>query len=132
RQTAVIFDKVLLIAFLVGVGQFVIGDAFLKKLGLDFVVVVGYQHMVLVHCGFIVVGVGRDIMWHLKKVIGIAVNVCLWGCCQSDQHCVKVFKDGAVLFKDAAVALINDNQVKVSRREQPLSFHRLGVIDGVE
>ena len=132
RKAAVIFNKVILVTFLVGIRQIFVCNTFLQKLGFDLVVVVRHQHMILINRGFVVVGIGRDIMWSLKKVIGIAVNIGLWGCRQSNQYRVKVFKDGAVLFKDAAVTFVNDNQIKVSRCEQPLSLKGLGVVDGIE
>ena len=88
--------------------------------------------MVLINCRFIVVGVSRDTMLHFKEIVGVAVNIGLWGCCQSNQHRIKIFKDGTVLFKDAAMTLVNNDQVKMNRRKQPLSFCRLGIVDGIK
>ena len=77
--------------------------------------------MILLYCCFVVIGVGWNIMLHFKKVIGIPIHIRFRRSGEAHQERVEILKNGPVFFENAAVALVNDNQVKVGRGEQPLS-----------
>jgi len=80
----------------------------------------------------VIVGVGRDAVLHLKKVVGITVHIGFRSGSQTHQNGIKIVKDGPVFLENAAVALVYDDEVKVSRGEQRHAVLRLGVVDGVE
>ena len=80
----------------------------------------------------VIVGVGGDAVLHLEKVVGVAVHIGFRSGSQTHQNGIKIVKDGPVFLENAAVALVHDDEVKVSRREQRYTVLRLGVVDGVE
>ena len=73
--------------------------------------------MILVDGSFIVICVRRDAMFHFKEIVCITVYVCFRGGSESHQDGIKIDEDFPVLFENTSVALINDDQVEVSRRE---------------
>ena len=80
----------------------------------------------------VIVGVGRDAVLHLKKVVGITVHIGFRGGGQAHQNSIEIIKNGAVFLENAAVALVHDDEVKVGRGKQRHAVLRLGVVDGVE
>ena len=88
--------------------------------------------MVCINGSVIIVGVGRDAVLHLKKVVGITVHIGFRGGGQTHQNGIEIVKDGPVFLENAAVALVHDDEVKVSRGEQRHAVLGLGVVDGVE
>ena len=63
----VVLDKIVLIPLLVLIGQIIVGDALFKKLRLDLIIIIRHHHMLLIHGRFIIIGVGRNTVFHLKK-----------------------------------------------------------------
>ena len=131
RNETVLY-KIILVAFLIRLGQIIVGDAFVQKLGLHFIVVIWYQHMILIYCSLIIVRIGRYTVLYLKEIIGIMIHLHLWRSRQPHQHRIKVFKDRAILLKDRPVCLIQDDQIKVCRRIQRKSILRPYGIDGIQ
>ena len=127
-----ILGEIRLIAFFILIGQVIISDAFLQKLGLDLVVVVGHQDMVLIHCRFVIVGVGGDAALHLKKVVGVPVDVGLGSGGQPNQNGIEILKDSPVFLEDAPMALVDDNQVKMGGGEQLPPVRGFGVVNGIQ
>ena len=128
----VILDKILLVPFFVLVGQIIVGDALVQKLGFHLVVVVGHQHMILIHGGFIVIGVCGHAVLHLEEIVGIAVYICFRGSRQAHHIRIKILKDRSVFLKNTAVALVNDDEVKVRRGEQFPPIDRFGIVNGIK
>ena len=131
RNETVLY-KIILVAFLIRLRQIIVGDAFVQKLGLHFIVVIWYQHMILIYCSLIIVRIGRYTVLYLKEIIGIMIHLHLWRSRQPHQHRIKVFKDRAILLKDRPVCLIQDDQIKVCRRIQRKSILRPYGIDGIQ
>ena len=77
--------------------------------------------MILLYRCFVVIGIGGNAVFHLEEIISIAVHVRFRRSSKAYQERVEILKNGPVFFENAAVALVNDNQVKVGRGEQPLS-----------
>ena len=65
--------------------------------------------MILLHRCFVVVGVGGNAVFHLEKIIGIAVDVRFRRGGKAHQERVEILKNGPVFFENAAVALVNDD-----------------------
>ena len=128
RHMAVL-RKVFLIALFVFLRQLVIMDTLIQKPSGDLIIVIGHQHMILAYRRLIVVGVGGNAMLHLEKIIGVAVYVCFGRSSQAHHKRVKIRKDGPVFLKNAPVALVNDNQIKVCRSEKPLPILGFCLID---
>ena len=80
----------------------------------------------------VIVGVGGDAMFHLEKVVGVAVYIGFRGGGQAHQNRIEIIKNGAVFLENAAVALVHDDKVKVGGRKQRHAVFGLGVVDGVE
>ena len=70
-------------------------------------------------------------MFHLKKVVGIAVNIGFRRGGEAHHHSVEILKNRPILFENAPVAFVNDNQIEMRRGEQLPSVLGLGVINGV-
>ena len=127
-----VFDEIILVSFLILIRQVIVGDAFLQELGFDFVVIIWDEHMVLIDCRLIVVCIGGDAMLHLEKIIGVAVDIRFRCCGQTDHDRIKVFKDSTVLFENAAVAFVDDNEVKMCRGKHSLAIFCLYIVDGIQ
>ena len=113
-------------------GQVIVGNALLQELGFDLIIVVGHQNMVLVHCRFVVIGIGRNTMLHLEEVVGIPIHIGFRRGSKAHHEGVKILKNGPVFLENAPVAFINDNQVKVGRSKQLPPVLGLGIVNGVE
>ena len=74
--------------------------------------------MICIDRRFVIVGIGRHTVLDLKEIIGIAVNIGFWCCCQTDHDRIEILKDRTIFFENASVALVSDDKVKVCRREQ--------------
>src|SRR5699024_9147663 len=112
--------------------QVIVGDAFLQKLGLYLIVVIGHQYMVLMNGRFVIVGIGGDAVLHLEEVVGVPVHIGFRRGRKGDHECVKIFKNSPILFKDAPVAFVNDDQIKMRWRKQLAPVLGLGIINRVE
>ena len=77
--------------------------------------------MILLYRCFVVIGIGGDAVFHFKKVIGIPIHIRFRRSGEAHQERVEILKNGPVFFENTAVALINDNQIKMCRGKQPLS-----------
>ena len=128
----VVLGKIVLVAGFVLRRKLVVVDALFQKLGLDLIVVIGHQNMVCINGSVIIVGVGRDAVLHLEKVVGVAVYIGFRGGGQTHQNRIEIIKNGAVFLENAAVALVHDDKVKVGRGKQRHAVLGLGVVDGVE
>ena len=104
-----ILSEIFLIPLLVRLRQLIVFDALLHELGLYFIVVVRHQHMILLHCLFVVIDISRYILFHFKEIIGIPVYLCLWSSCKPHQYGIKIIKDSLILFKNTAMAFIDDD-----------------------
>ena len=71
--------------------------------------------MVLMNCRFVIVGIGGDTVFHLEEVVGVPIYIGFGRSGQAHHECVKIFKDSPILFKNAPVAFVNNNQVKMRR-----------------
>ena len=80
----------------------------------------------------VIVGVGGDAMFHLEKVVGVAVYIGFRGGGQAHQNRVEIVEDGTVFLENTAVALVHDDEVKMRRGKQRHAVLGLGVVDGVE
>ena len=80
----------------------------------------------------VIVGVGGDAVFHLEKVVGVAVHIGFRGGGQAHQNRIEIIKNGAVFLENAAVALVHDDKVKMRRGKQRHAVLGLGVVDGVE
>ena len=88
--------------------------------------------MVGVDRRIVIVGVGGDAVFHLEKVVGVAVYIGFRGGGQTHQNRIEIIKNGAVFLENAAVALVHDDKVKVGGRKQRHAVLGLGVVNGVE
>lgn len=98
-------------------GEVVVGDAVFEEGGFDFVVVVGYEDVILVDGCFVVVGIGGYAVFHFKEVVCVAVDVGFWCGGEANEYGVEVFKYCPVFFEDAAVAFVDYDEVEVCRGE---------------
>ena len=64
------------------------------------------------------IGEGRHIVLQVKKVIGVMPDIALGCGGQSNQNGIKILKNSTVLLEDTPMCLVNDDNVKMSRREQ--------------
>ena len=80
----------------------------------------------------VIVGVGGDAVFHLEKIVGVAVHIGFRGGGQTHQNRIEIIKNSAVFLENAAVALVHDDKVKVGGRKQRHAVFGLGVVDGVE
>ena len=112
--------------------QIVVGDTLFQELGLDFVVVVGHQYMILVHRRFVVVGIGGNTRLQLEEPVNIPVRICFRCSCQAHHDGVEIFKDRPVFLENTPVTFVNDDQIKMRRGEQAQSILALYIVDGVE
>ena len=71
-------------------------------------------------------------MFHFEKVVGVAVHVGFRGGGQAHENGIEIVKNRPVFLENAAVALVHDDEVKVSRGKQRHAVLGLGVVDGVE
>ena len=69
--------------------------------------------MVLIHRRFVIVGIGGNAAFHLEKVVGIPVYIGFGSSGETHQNPIEIFKNRPVFLENAAVAFVNDNQVKV-------------------
>ena len=88
--------------------------------------------MILIDCRLVVVCIRRYTVLHFEEIIGIAINVRFWGCGQSDHDRIEVFENRAVFFEYAAVALVDDDEVKVGGGKHALPIFRLHIVYGVQ
>ena len=88
--------------------------------------------MILPHCRLVIVGIGRHPVLHLKKVISIAVHIRLGRSGEAHHDRVKILENGPVFFENAAMALVNDDQVKVRRAKEPPPVPGLRIVNGIE
>ena len=123
--------KVVFIAFLVFVGKFIVGDALREKFRRDFIVVVGHQHVILMHGGVVVVGIGGNAVFELEEFIGVSGHFGFRRSGQAEENGVEVFKDGAIFFEDAPVTFVDDDEIEVRGREQHVAVFVLCAVDGV-
>ena len=126
-----VLSKILLIPFLVLVRQFIIGNAFFQKLGFNWIGVIRHQHMILISRRLIVIGIGGHIVFHLEKVVGIAVHVGFGRSGKPHHHGIKILKNSPVLFENTSVALVNDNEIKMRWGKQLPPVLGFGVINSV-
>lgn len=88
--------------------------------------------MILIYRRLVVVCIRRYAVLHFKEIVGIAINVCFGGCGQSDHNRIEVLENRTVFFKYAAMALINDNKVKVGGGKHALPVFRFHIVYGVQ
>ena len=65
--------------------------------------------MVLVDRCFIIIGVSRDTMLHLKEIVGVPIYICFRRSSKTNHQSIKVFKNRPVLFENTSVAFINND-----------------------
>ena len=63
------------------------------------------------------VGIVGHTLFHLEGLVGALVHLVSWCRCQAHEQSVKVVEDGWILAEDAAVRLVDDNQVKPPHAE---------------
>ena len=131
RQPAVL-GKIRLEAFLVLYRQFIVVNAFLQKLGLHFVVVVGHQNMILLYRRLVIIGIGGHAMLHLEELVCIPIHIRLWRGRKSHHDGIEIIKNRAVLLENTAMTLIDDDQVKVRGCKQPHAVPALRIVDGIQ
>ena len=127
-----VLSKIVLIAFLILIGEIVIGDTFLKELCLDLIVIVRHKHMICIDRRFVIVGIGRHTVLDLKEIIGVAVNIGFRCCCQTDHYRIEILKDRTIFLENASVALVSDDKVKVCRREQRYAVPCFCAVDRIQ
>ena len=127
-----VLSKIVLIAFLILIGEIVIGDTFLKEFRLDLIVIVRHKHMICIDRRFVIVGIGRHTVLDLKEIIGIAVNIGFRCCCQTDHDRIEILKDRTIFLENASVALVSDDKVKVCRREQRYAVLCFCAVDRIQ
>ena len=88
--------------------------------------------MILIYCRLVVVCIGGNAMLHLEEIIGVAIDIRFRGSCQTDHDRIKVFKDSTVLFENAAVAFVDDNEVKMCRGKHSLPIFCLYIVDSIQ
>ena len=69
----------------------------------------------------------RLALFHLEDLVGAAVDILSRRGGQADQHGIEIVEHGGILPEDAAVRLVNDNQVEMAHGIQFLV--RVDVID---
>ena len=55
--------------------------------------------MVFINCRFIVIGISRNIVFQVKKLISVPVNVVFRRCRKTYKQCVKIFKYSTIFLK---------------------------------
>ena len=88
--------------------------------------------MILIYCRLVVVCIRRYAVLHFEEIVGIAINVCFGSCGQADHDRIEVFENRTVFFEYAAVALVDDDEVKVGGCKHTLPIFRLHIIYGVQ
>ena len=129
---AVILRKILLIPPLVLLRKLVIHNAFFQKLRFNLIIVVRYKYFIYLNRRFIVIRIRRDTVFHLKKIVSIPVHVGFRRCSQPYKNRVKILKYRTVFLKNAPVAFVHDNQIKMCRRKQLPALPCTGIVNGVE
>ena len=88
--------------------------------------------MILIDCCLVVVCIRRYAVLHFEEIVSITINVRFGGCGQSDHDRIEVFENRAIFFEYAAVALVDDDEVKVGGGKHTLPIFRLHIIYGVQ
>ena len=88
--------------------------------------------MVLIHRRVVIIGIGRHPVLHFEELIGVAVHISFGRSGKPHHDSIKILENSPVLFENAPMALVDDNEVKVGRGKQPLPVFGFGVVDGVE
>ncbi len=81
--------------------------------------------------GAVFVNIGRHAAFHIKEVIGIAID--LISRCRGKPHNkrVKIVENSAIFFENRAVSLVNDNEVEMRRRKHTITVFVPLLIDGI-
>ena len=93
---------------------------------------VGYEHVILLGGGFVLVDVGGHAALHFEEVVSVAVDLVGGGGGKTHDECVEVVEDGLVFLEDGAVRLIHDDQVEVGGRVHAHAVVVSHGVDGVE
>ena len=65
--------------------------------------------MILINCCFIIISVGRNAVFHLEKVVGVAVNIGFRRGGEAHHHGVEILENRPILFEYAPMAFVNND-----------------------
>ena len=80
---------------------------------------------------FILIGECWHIVFEVKKIIGIVVNIGFWDSREANQERIKILENGAVFFENTAMRLVDNDDVKMGWGEEFLPVIGFHIIDGI-
>ena len=80
----------------------------------------------------VLVGERRHIVFHIKEIVGVVIHVRLWRRRQPHDQRVEIAEDRTVLLENAAVRLVDHDEVEMPRCKEPCTILRPHLVNRVQ
>ena len=131
RPGSIILCEIILKSLFFLFRKVIINNTFFQELGFHFIIVVRNQ-IILINSLFIIIGISRKPLLHVKEIISIPIDICLRCSREAYKYGIKIIKNSSILFENTSVTFINDNQVKVCWCKKPVSIIPFYVVNSIE
>ena len=130
-ETPIILDEILLIPLPILRRELIIRDSLMQEKRLHFIILIRHEEM---RCDrlLITIGIRRYSQLSLEEIIRIPIHIRLRRRREPHQDRIEIIENRPILFENAPMALIDDDQIEMRRREKPRARLRPPPIDGIQ